>query len=346
MKQKFSKPQKDISIEARNLSVESAELYKRRYAVSEKLLHSPDRKECIVCLTGLEKSEDSFLHRKIPYLVCPCCGHIQTKVKPPAGYPYTDQEISFANVYPELDIKDYNSRVERIYKPKLDWVIESLTDLQIDKHDLFSRKWLDIGAGAGYFLKALQDEGAKNINGTEADNVLVNRANDVLKEIIVNENKYSLSNIIQSCDADVYSAFFVLEHSNEINQFLKTLKNKPKGTIFVFSVPVYGFSCLIESVFKESFARNLDNVIHTQLYTDKSIEYAMNVAGFEITHEWIFGQDAMDLTRCLAEQLSKSYSANISKEILMKIHELQELLQCSLDKLKFSDQRHVIAVKR
>jgi hypothetical protein len=51
-----------------------------------------------------------------------------------------------------------------------------------------------------------------------------------------------------------------------------------------------------------------DGIVHRQLYTDESIRHAVALGGFTIVAEWVFGQDADDLSRFLLQNLKDKYS--------------------------------------
>ena len=342
MQIKFSKSQKDIFTECDKMLEQSKVLFEQRKDIPKKLLDAPSRDKCVLCLSAVTDRFKEFSHRDILFITCSVCGHIQSKAKPPQGYP----SVPFDTVYPELSAQEYASRVERIYKPKLSWIFDSLNRLDLTKEELISKSWIDLGSGAGYFLKSLKDEGVKELKGSDSNNQLVDISNKALGSTVADCTLDSLSEVVQNSSTDVYTAFFVLEHLEDVSIFLNALKSKPKGTVFVFAVPVFGLSCLLEGIFKNHFARNLDGIIHTQMYTDKSIEYAMKIAGYEITNEWIFGQDAADLIRVMYSDIKESNPEVEMEELKNKLSEMIDPMQEAIDKNNLADQRHVIAIKR
>lgn len=341
----YSKSQKDISKENFCLIQKDEDLCIQQQKSVKAFAGSSQRKYCLLCRNVLSETMSAFEHRNILYVTCEECNHIQTKLNLPQGYPYTQKEVSFDKIYPKLNKNDYKSRQERIYNPKLDWIIKSLTEIGFHESELFSLKWVELGSGLGYFLSALIGKGIRNLTGIEENSNLVNAANDILQNNFVVCSKKPLAQSIKDYEADIYVAFFVIEHVDEVYEFFTALKDKPKNTILVFSVPVFGFSCLIENVFEQNYARNLDNVIHTQMYTDKSIDFAMKYADYTITNEWIFGQDSSDLVRCFYDRLKYKYPKQMLDQIMENLTELQDPFQACLDQLKLSDQRHIIAIK-
>lgn len=206
---------------------------------------------------------------------------------------------------------------------------------------------MEIGAGGGYFLSALARFGARDIAGFDGDAALVAMANDALgANRVVHEPEPSLSLALQRHAADIYVAFFVLEHVDDAHAVFAQWRRLPRGTIVVFSVPVFGFSVLLDGVFERNYARQLDGIVHTQLYTDDSIRYAMKVAGLRTVAEWIFGQDVDDLNRFLLQNLASRYPRPLLESVSRRLSGIHDDLQHVLDRSRLADQRHVIGIRR
>ena len=90
----------------------------------------------------------------------------------------------------------------------------------------------------------------------------------------------------------------------------------------------------------------MDAVVHTQIYTEKSINYALEISGFEKISQWVFGQDAEDFSRFILESLRYNYPDDMFQEMSDKLLNLQDDLQHLFDVKHLSDQRHIIAIKR
>jgi 2-polyprenyl-3-methyl-5-hydroxy-6-metoxy-1,4-benzoquinol methylase len=335
----YSKSCKDVEKESLNRDKKDDILSKKQISESMDLLKFDRREECILC--GNLLCGENFYHRNIPFIVCDTCNHIQTISNPFDDYPRTN----FSSVYLEKNVSDYQDRKTRVYKPKLDWIIDCLIEHNYSKDQIFRMRWTEMGAGAGYFLSALLDAGIQNIKGFDADKKLVQIARDYIPEKYIVPYEGKLSDAIDLFPSDVYAAFFVLEHISDSKNFFLQLKSLPRGTIFIFSVPVFGLSCLFENIFENNYARNLDCVLHTQLYTDKSINFAMKEAGFRIVAKWIFGQDAEDFIRFILKNLTHKFSPNLISQVQDELYMYQDSLQHCFDKSNLSDQRHIIAIK-
>jgi 2-polyprenyl-3-methyl-5-hydroxy-6-metoxy-1,4-benzoquinol methylase len=207
-------------------------------------------------------------------------------------------------------------------------------------------KWVEMGCGAGYFLSSLEDHGISNYVGFDRNESLINEAKRHLKNKKVFSDIEERGGLTKKYGADLYAAFFVFEHLENPYDFYASLKKMPQGTILIFSVPVYGLSCLLENIFANNFARNLDGVVHTQLYTDESIKWAMKLADFDIKAQWIFGQDADDLVRFIGQNLKGKLAGKDISNYEKKLNSISDDIQKNLDKASLSDQRHIIAIKK
>jgi 2-polyprenyl-3-methyl-5-hydroxy-6-metoxy-1,4-benzoquinol methylase len=341
MNLRYSKPSAAILSENLKLIQNDAGLHAQQAAHVRSLLEGSPRTSCLLCNSNLAGEE--FTHRGIPYRCCTVCNHIQTSVLPPAGYPVPG---TFSTIYPDLSAEDFNKRKTQIYQPKLQWIIESLTAGGYNLDRLRRMQWIEMGCGAGYFLSALLDQGIRGPRGFDADATLVKQANTHLSMPAAQVFTDALPELLQRYSADVYVAFFLLEHIAEPHRFLTMLRACPPGTIFAFSVPVYGFSCIIEQIFTDNWARNLDSEVHTQIYTDESIVFAMRQAGFDIIAEWIFGQDGSDLYRYVTLNAKTPFTEKFLHRGCPGFLNALEAFQAELDKNRLSDQRHVLAVKR
>ena len=332
----FSKPSQDVAHHTAFLIEQNRVLLDRQRKIVAILHGAPHRAYCIVCTEPMGGSP-TFQHRGVPYTECFTCGHIQCSAQAPDNYPYSEQD--FADIYRPLDEVAYAERTSRIYAPKRDWALRSAELAGVG--DLLKRSWVELGSGAGYFLSALRAGGASTIAGVEAELPLVAQANAVLGDGVTHHFSGSLGEAVQAYPAEVYAAWFVLEHCFETAALLDALRNKPRGTVFMFSVPTYGLATLLENACDGHFARSLDSVLHTQLFTDRSIQYAMARAGYEIEAEWLFGQDADDLYRALVAK----GELRAPQAVIARLGETLSEIQSAIDRARLSDSRHILAVR-
>ncbi len=341
----FSKTLGNVALESFGYIKEDKNIHAVQLRALDALKEQPKRENCLLCAVRIN-DELTFLHRSIKYVRCKNCGHIQTQVVTPSGYPHEQSgDTNFDKIYPALEIDAYISRRKRIYEPKLEWALKHLRQLEPQIKHYSKIKWLELGSGAGYFLSALKENGIHDIVGIEKNVTLAEFSNDTIGDHTI---CYAgeLADVLLEYPADIYVAFFVLEHIENPQQFWHVLEQLPKDTIFIFSVPMFGFATLLESAFVDYAARNLDNAVHTQLYSEESINFALKKSGYEKIAQWVFGQDSHDLMRLMLLKLENLYSKELLKEIQEKLLKILDPVQAVLDQNYLSDARHVIAIKR
>jgi hypothetical protein len=341
----YSKPSSDIQVESEKIRQNSLENYKEQKHISKIIDSFKLRKKCVCC--GTKRTGTKFTHREVSFYECEICSHIQTVNTIPIDFPEKySTKFGYSKIYPKLSTYEYSERVTRIYEPKFDWIINSLSESQnYTKKEILEKKWLEIGSGAGYFLNAACKGGVRNIKGFERNDDLCNMSNETNLESETILWKENFSDILDKTNAEIYCTFFVLEHVDDLSLIWRKIKEKPLGTIFVFSVPVFGVSSLLEEYFEKQYARNLDGVVHTHIFTDLSINYGLHVAECKLLSEWIFGQDFSDFLRFTTNNISGVSKTKIHTELIKRISDLHDEFQTVLDLNRLSDQRHILAIR-
>ena len=204
-------------------------------------------------------------------------------------------------------------------------------------------KILDIGSGAGHFLKALE---IKKINslGLEPNETLVNLGNKKLKKnkLLKTDEKYFKSKILEKNNFNVMSLIAVLEHLNDPHSILKSF-SKSKIKYLYISVPLFSLSTFLENSFKKIFPRHLGGA-HTHLFTEKSINYLKKKYKLKSVGEWWFGTDFPDLYRSILNSstyFKNQYVDHLDKNLFSVINQLQNVL----DKNKICSEVHLILKK-
>lgn len=342
----YSKPSGDVAAESAAWLQQDEAILVRQRRLAAHLKQAATRPACLLCRARLESGE-TFSHRDVSYVFCARCGHVQSATIPPDGYPHRfEREASFASVYPSLDPQARRSRRERIYAPKLDWALSRLADAGVPGERARRSSWLELGAGAGYFIEALREAGVERAAGIEGDAGLLQQSAAALGEGVVRRFDGSLAGAVGRFPAEIYAAFFVLEHCDDAGAFWAAMAERPPGTVFLFAVPVFGFATLLEAAFDGFAARNLDSALHTQLYTDESLRWALQHASYEPVAEWVFGQDAIDLRRLMLRRLAPALPGKALERIATRLAALQDPLQSAIDRAHLADARHILAVKR
>ncbi len=344
MRIKYSKQSDDVAVENKNLVEFNAKLLEEQRRTAQTLRAATvERKICLLCKEPLDKVE-AFHHREVFFRQCSNCEHIQSQFLPPEGYPFAQGYGDFEMVYPKLESADFESRKNRIYVPKLNWILEALSaeKLSLDRD---RDPVVELGCGAGYFLRALEDQSFQKIVGFERNASLVESSKRFLNQSRVIQEEVSPRSF-ETQPAKLYAAFFVFEHFGDFYSLNESLQKLPPGTLLAFSVPTLGFATLLENLFTEHFARNFDGVLHAQLFTEKSIHSLLKNAGFKLFSQWIFGQDALDLMRLLSLKMSAQGSGGPMPRLLAECRtKLMDSFQSLVDQNHLTEARHLLAIK-
>ena len=204
---------------------------------------------------------------------------------------------------------------------------------------------LDLGAGSGQFLKALEIRKIKGI-GYEPSKSFVDFGKKALKKNkLVNLGMdQTFNTILNDKNSNVLSMICVLAHLEEPNKLIELYKKSNIKYLF-FSVPLFSLSVFLENSFKNVSPRHL-GASHTNLYTKESLDYLAKKNNLEIAGEWWFGADFPDLYRSLINSSTnhnmKSYKSNLDKNFFSVINELQHVL----DKNKICSEVHMVFKKK
>jgi hypothetical protein len=222
-------------------------------------------------------------------------------------------------------------RVDNISTPKLNFLKKIIKG---------KKEILDLGSGAGHFLKACEQQSIK-ATGYEVNLPLVNLGRKMLKK---NQLKhFKLNDIydqVLNCEKEIISMLGVIEHLEFPNLIFENFK-KSKAKYLFFAVPLVSLTVFLEHSFQNTFPRVMGG-LHNHLYSEKSLNYIFKKYKLRILGEWWFGSDIMDLMRSILinskVKNEKNYQKNLNKYFLSSIDELQSVL----DKNKICSDVHMI----
>lgn len=303
------------------------------------------RKKCKVCEKKINGKKINI--RNITYLQCNYCTHLNGVYEDTFKFVntiYSSKKINYSQKYAEKDRINYISRVNNIYKPKVDFLKSNLKNYK-------SIKILDIGTGSGYFISALKKENIKNSIGIEVSKDQVLYGKKMLRAQKLDENSIAhvpfdkLVNFLKVYKNYNCASFIgVIEHLQEMKKILSLVSKNKKCELIFISVPLYSLTSLIESNFPQVFNRHLGGS-HTHLFTEKSVKHFFEKLNFIPHSEWWFGQDYNDLFRSMSV-MSKKLDNTGTTIILEQFRNLIDDFQIILDRKKMSSEVHILFKRR
>jgi len=312
-------------------------------AMFELYTKQPKRTRCKNCAGPLGAA--CFKKSGVDYVQCGKCSHLNGAHEDTNEFCaklYTeDQGKSYAKGYSAETRNDYKKRVKDIYSPKAEFLMASLAELGHDPRQL---RYADLGAGSGYFVAALKDQGLSEVNGYEVSASQVELANDMIGAQLL--HKHELSELVQIVDglkAEVVSMIGVLEHVQNPREILKAISGNKGIKYLFFSVPLFSPCVFFEALCSDNVSPRHLAPPHTHLYTEASINHFCKEFGMERKSEWWFGSDMMDLYRNTWVTLKEKGNHGASMEIWDSMFRgLIDELQMAQDKLKASSEVHML----
>ena len=198
----------------------------------------------------------------IIYHECSTCGHLNGKYNSTDDFSKNLYQGGLNKNYSLNYLKDFNNRVKNIYLPKVAFLKKAIgSNITV----------LDVGSGAGHFLKALE---LKNIKGKgfESSNILCKLGNKFLKKNKITQiNIDQIYSVIKRSNVDCICLIGVLEHLSYPQKLIDSFNNSRANYLFI-SVPTFSFSVFLENANPDIFPRQLSGG-HTHLYTEESLNY-------------------------------------------------------------------------
>lgn len=331
---KFSKSYNDILKFKLDFFSKNKMNFSTAIKMNKMYLEGPNRKKCKNCLYPIK----NFFIKSfgVKYSLCQRCNHLNGEKQETRKF---FNKLYISGQSSKNIEKNYNrsfkGRVKNIYNSKV---------LFLKKVIKKKISILDVGSGAGHFLKALENHNLY-ARGIEPNKLMCKVGNKYLKKnILTNVSLDKLEKIITGeKKANCLSAIGVLEHIEDPHRLLTSFKNSNLKYLYI-SVPLFSLTSLIENSFKDVYPRHLSGG-HTHLYTKESLYYLAKKWNLKILGEWWFGLDIADLYRSIYVS-----SNNINKKVFNKtlnkyfFDALNEMQNC-LDKRKISSEVHLVLSK-
>ena len=213
----------------------------------------------------------------------------------------------------EPDILDYTQDYENSlhYSPRFQKYAEYLAGKLVESHGLFNKDIIDIGCGAGNFLKLLCHIGGNRGLGFDPSRIIDRSASLAKDGITLIKDFYSKR--YSNCKADAICCRHVLEHIQSPRQFLHTVRqtlNDRLSTIVFFEVPNVLFTLKELGIWDLIYE-------HPSYFSLPSFAVAFNSTGFKVfrIYEAFEGQflciEAFPTDE--SENSSDSYSSDLEK---------------------------------
>lgn len=343
---KYSKPSSDVIDFKQDFFQKDKELHSENIRLANIYRKQPRRELCKNCNSPLGKI--FFTKHSVEYYLCKTCNHLNGGYEDTLQFVeqlYTSPESDYAKYYRSVDKTEYLNRVRKIYNPKVAFLLEALERNNERSVDL---SYCDIGAGSGHFVYSIYNEHKlSNVMGYEVSDIQVRLANDMIGNPIVKQNTMEeLPSLIKELDSSVISMIGVLEHLRDPIQILNIINENESVRYLYLSLPLFSYSVFFEIANQDNFNRLLSGG-HTHLYTQESIEWLCNKLDFELTDQWSFGADAIDMYRFLQSSLQKE---KCSQEMLayfeMKQKVIIDQLQSVFDQNDFCSETHILLKKK
>lgn len=303
----------------------------------------PRRTNCKLCASRL--GEVAFERNHVQYYVCATCGHLNGAFEDTESYNhalYADDESELAtnSSYDDKDKERYDFRVNEIYRPKADWLRQSLMEIGEPVDEL---SCADMGAGAGHMVKALIDVGFETSVGYDVYQPNLELGNRIIgKDVLKHHGIDEVGVLAATAPFDIVTSVFMLEHITNPVEWCMSLKKNPTAKYALIAVPMFSPTVVMEIVFPHIMHRSL-GLAHTHLFTRRSLNWLFQKCGFEVLAEWWFGADAFDLHRNihmhLRHQLESPNLADLWDEM---VEESLDGIQYALDRAYASSEVHTI----
>lgn len=317
-------------------------------AIAALYASQPPRKNCKICDKSLAQAKAKFTKLNVEYGFCPSCGHLNGLPDDTDDFVHkvyiADGGESYGADYKSANHDAYWKRVESVYRPKADFFFEVL---KANGTDPIQSKFLDLGAGSGHFLAALQKAGATKRQGLEVAESQVRYGNSVIGDgALLHCPMDQIETRIRESKANVASMIGVLEHLQKPRQVLKAICENPNIEWILVSVPTFSVAVFTETVFPRVLSRHLAWG-HTHLFTDGSIDHMCEEFQLKRMGEWWFGLDMLDLFRSVSVELEKSHASPEFEQLWGKTFgPLVDELQSVIDRKKLCSEVHLALRKK
>jgi SAM-dependent methyltransferase len=238
--------------------------------------------------------------------------------------------------------KEYWSVVDRIYKPKANFLKDFLLH---EGHEISNTSILDVGCGSGHFINALLGSGFEDVIGVDSFNPAVEAGLSLGKlmdyQINCVEPGDTLS-LLSNTTSSVVCMMCVLVHLDSPMRALEVMSKNPNIKYTYQKIPLWSFAAMLEASFPQYRARVL-GADHTNVFTKDSLNWIEQALGMSRVASWTFGSDYLDLLRKMQVGLIRNgASAVLTKKIEVDLMRIANDMQKNLDENMLASEIHLI----
>lgn len=281
---------------------------------------SIEQEHCYIC-NGTQREPVTQIHG-FQYVVCSDCGHVYTDKR------YTDEairrfyetnsywaEVTYANK------ETCHYRKENVALPKVEFLEQYLDNKQ--------GKWLDIGSGIGDLVSVVTDRGYEAA-GLELSETSVNFCREVFGVELLRQtiDEFMQANSGDMGSFSVVSMIGLLEHVvspidvlKQVNQLLKS------GGLVMIQVPnAKSMATMVQECYPDNVFRHMSPIEHIMVFTESSLNRALENAGYTPLSYWYHGLDVYELMTNLVMSNERVRDSRLYNLILSSINELQQVI--------------------
>jgi len=286
---------------------------------------------CPICSAADHKSFGKFFGLR--YVTCTECGHLfglDQLNDEGLRLLYSSSNSAYTHVY--FDENQFQKRVEAIARPKASFVYEYLKPEP-------GKIWLDVGSSVGELLTVVTQMGW-SAKGVETDPTAVAFAKAA--GLSVTECCLTKDNVMEHLrNVQVVSLLNVLEHLKNPFDLLSAIAGGLEENAWILiEVPRHpSLTSFAMRAMPENSVRHI-MFHHLHLFSEKSLEFVLNNAGFDAKAVWYFGQDYFETLSIL----HMTHPCEIPTSLLESVGHVQRTIDmCGLsDAMLVLAQRNIV----
>ena len=297
---------------------------------------SIDQTVCYIC--GSTRREALTQIHGFAYVTCSGCGHVYTTRR------YTDEAIR--RFY---ETNAYWAQVTYANKETCHYRRDNVALPKVEFAEKYAGAgeglWLDIGSGIGDMVSVARERGW-DATGLELSETSVAFAKEIFGVDLVRKTmaEYMADNAGLAGTFAVVSMIGVLEHVVDpvglMSQAHRLLN--PGGMVMIQVPNARSLATMVQEVFPQQVFRHMSPIEHIMVFSESSLNVAMDRTGFEPLAYWYHGLDFYELVTNLVLANANVQDSRLYGALMENLNELQQVI----DNRELSDRIIVCARKK